>query len=91
MFDLPNIYKIEGRVPQKIRVKAIEEFIIYQNSNNKTVLAEIQKNKEFIADLYQMTDEYFARDFQGRMFLVGEINNDGDLALIDYFKLVRSE
>lgn len=90
MFDLPNIYKIEGRIPQKIRVRAIEEFDLYRN-NNKTVLAEIQKNEEFIADLYQMTDEYFARDSQERRFLVGEINNDGDLVLIDYFKLVRSE
>lgn len=48
MFDLPNIYKIEGRIPQKIRVRTIEEFTIYQNDNDKTVLVEVQENEEFI-------------------------------------------
>ena len=70
-----------------IRVKCIEGFTLH-NYNFTKLLAEVEK-KEYDAQLYIETEEYFAKDLKGREFLVGEINIDRKLVLGQDFKLIK--
>jgi hypothetical protein len=70
-----------------IRVRCVEEFELWGEGKTK-LLAEVEK-KEYDAQLYIETEEYFAKDSKGREFFVGEINNDGKLVLGQDFKLIE--
>jgi hypothetical protein len=72
-----------------IKVKSLEYFSIHQNNADKTLLAIVEENKEYKATLYKSTEEYFAKDFEGREFLVGEINIDGNIILEKNFILIE--
>jgi len=70
-----------------IRVKCVEEFELWGEGKTK-LLAEVEE-KEYIAQLYEETEEYFAKDSKGREFLVGEINIDRKLVLKQGFELIK--
>ena len=70
-----------------IKVKCSDEFELWGEGKTK-LLAEVEK-KEYEAQLYEETEEYFTKDLKGREFLVGEINNDGKLVLGQDFKLIK--
>lgn len=59
-------------IKNKIKVKCIQEFTEY-NTKQTEVLAQVFEGNEYEAELYSKTDEYFARDHEGREFLVGEL------------------
>lgn len=71
-----------------IKVKCTEGFEAFQNNKEKTLLAVVKENQEYEATLYKLTEEYFAKDSEGREFLVGEIDMDGNLVLEQDFELV---
>lgn|GEM_PF-1451893 len=68
-----------------IKVKCIDEFTL-RNHDETEVLAEVEE-RDYVAELHEETEEYFAKDDQGREFLVGEININGELVLQDGFKM----
>lgn len=71
-----------------IKVICTEGFEIFNNDKGLT-LSAIVEEKEYDAILYEPTEEYFAKDSEDREFLVGEINFDGKLILVEYFKLAE--
>lgn len=81
-------------IKNKIKVKCIQEFTDY-NTKQTEVLAEVFEGNEYEAELYSKTDEYFARDHEGREFLVGElkINSLGKpkIELGKEFELIEEE
>jgi len=79
----------EGGIIMKksIRVRCVEEFELWGNCKTK-LLAEVEK-KEYEAQLYEETEEYFAKDLKGREFLVGEINSNGKLVIGQDFELIK--
>jgi hypothetical protein len=72
---------------KNIKVRCMSEFKIY-NHDESELIAEVEE-KEYIAELYKETDEYFAKDSEGREFFVGEINIDEQLILVEDFELVE--
>jgi hypothetical protein len=70
-----------------IRVKCLESFTLWGNHKTE-LLAEVEE-KEYDAQLFEETEEYFAKDSDGREFLVGEINIDRKLILQDGFELIK--
>ena len=74
---------------KKIRVKCKEEHSICEVHNGKLKeIAVVDEGEEYVAVLNEETEEYFARDLEGREFMVGEIRFDKDLKMD---KLVLSE
>lgn len=71
----------------KIIVKSLESFIL-TNNGKTNLIAEVEE-RNYEAVLFKETEEYFAKDSKGREFLVGEINNNGDLVLLDAFEVVN--
>jgi len=67
-----------------IKVKAKEGFVL-RNKKEK-ILAEIKEGEIFKAKLHD-SDEYFAKDKQGREFCVGELDFNGILKLDECFEL----
>lgn len=72
-----------------ITVKVAEGFTIFNNDKERTVSAVIESNKKYKAKLYELTEEYFAKDSMGREFLVGETNMDLELVIEKDFELVE--
>jgi hypothetical protein len=70
-----------------IKVKCIEKFTLH-NSDFTKLLADVEIG-EYTAELYENTEEYFAKDSEGREFLVGEINIDEKLVLEQNFELIE--
>jgi len=70
-----------------IKVKCKDEFELWGNGKTK-LLAEV-KEGEYEAQLYEETEEYFAKDSEGREFLVGEIDNNNKLVLGKDFELIK--
>lgn len=77
---------------KKIKVKCNEAFTIFNNDSDiqegRTISAVVEE-KEYTATLYELTQEYFAKDDKGREFLVGEINIDEKLILEEEFELIN--
>ncbi|MCY6958887.1 hypothetical protein [Clostridium brassicae] len=71
-----------------IKVKCIEGFKLYTNGG-KELFADVESG-EYVANLFKRTEEYFAKDFQGREFLVGEIDINGELVLKEGFELIKN-
>jgi hypothetical protein len=70
-----------------IKVKCIKGFKQFRNNKEKTLLSQVEEGKVYEATLYELTDEYFAKDSEGREFLVGEMNDD-NLVLQPEFELI---
>ncbi|WP_231159274.1 DUF7448 domain-containing protein [Clostridium botulinum] len=78
----------EEELPKSIRVKCLEEFKLY-NNKDKNLIADV-KVGEYTANLLEETEEYFAKDCEGREFLVGEIDYyDNAIILEEGFKVVN--
>lgn len=71
-----------------IKVKCIKGFEQFRNNKEKTLLSQVEEGKVYEATLYELTDEYFAKDSEDREFLVGEMNIDGSLVLQPEFELI---
>jgi hypothetical protein len=71
-----------------IKVKCIKGFKQFRNNKEKTLLSQVEEGKVYEATLYELTDEYFAKDSEGREFLVGEMNIDDNLVLQPEFELI---
>lgn len=71
-----------------IKVKCIEGFKLYTNGGKK-LLADVEIG-EYIANLFKRTGEYFAKDFEEREFLVGEIDINGEIVLKEGFEFIKS-
>ena len=85
-------YRIKKQKEQimknNIKVKCILEFQLW--GEGKTKLMADVKEKEYEAVLFKETEEYFAKDSEGREFLVGELNSVGKLILEQDFQLVTA-
>ena len=68
----------------KIIVKCIEEFKIFNSSNNLLADVEVREYEAILKESY----EYFAKDSEGRDFLVGELDSLGNVVLEDEFILL---
>lgn len=81
-------------IKNKIKVKCIQEFTEL-NTKQTEVLAEVFEGNEYEAEQYIETGEYFARDHEGREFLVGKlkINSLGkpEIKLGKEFELIEEE
>ncbi|MBN6186333.1 hypothetical protein JQN58_04950 [Aneurinibacillus sp. BA2021] len=71
----------------EITVRVKEGFKVYNHDYTK-LLAEIHDGDSHAAEFYKETEEYFAKDREGRTFKVGELNADGNLIIEDEFELV---
>lgn len=70
-----------------IKVRAIEGFQMF--NHDETVLeVEVDEDDELEAELYEETEEYFAKDKRGREVYVGELDVSGQLQLDDCFILI---
>lgn len=84
-------------IKNKIKVKCIQGFTEYNDKNTEEleVLAEVFEGNEYEAELYTKTDEYFARDHEGREFLVGELKinylSKPNIELGKEFELIEEE
>lgn len=77
-----------------IRVRCIQSFV-EKNIEQTEVLAEAFEGNEYEAELYKETNEYFAKDYEGREFLVGELKIDclgsHKIKLGNEFELIESK
>lgn len=75
-----------------IRVRCIQSFV-EKNIEQTEVLAEVFEGNEYEAELYKETNEYFAKDYEGREFLVGELDCLGSqgIKLGNEFELIESK
>lgn len=72
-----------------IKVKVVQGFTEHQNNSDRTLLCEVKEGEILEAKLHRETDEYFAKDSQGREVYVGCIGLDGKLKLDeDLFVLI---
>lgn len=72
---------------KQIKVRAIEGFQMF--NHDETILeAEVDEGDELVAELYEETEEYFAKDSRGREVYVGELDASGQLQLEDCFVLI---
>ena len=84
-------------IKNKIKVKCVQGFTVCNDKLTEgfEVLAQVFEGNEYEAELYSKTDEYFARDHEGREFLVGElkINSLGKpkIELGKEFELIEEE
>lgn len=83
-FNKPTNTVING---SKIKVRAIMDFEVY-NHDETELLCKVKSGEEFIAKLSDDSDEYFAKDSEGREVFVGELDVEGNLSLIDEFELI---
>lgn len=72
---------------KEIQVEVIDGFILY-NHDETTVLADTNDGDVFIAVLHEPTREYFAKDIEGREFLVGHIGCPGELIIEEGMRLI---
>ncbi|HIV96620.1 MAG TPA: hypothetical protein H9745_03440 [Candidatus Agathobaculum stercoravium] len=72
-------------ISETILVKSKKAFTIYRLSGE--ALAEVLEGKLYVGVLNRETDEYFAKDGQGREFLVGELDKLDELKLEPEFEL----
>lgn len=79
-------------IKNKIKVRCVQEFI-EKNIEQTEVLAEVFEGNEYEAELYKETNEYFAKDYEGREFLVGELDCLGSqgIKLGNEFELIESK
>lgn len=81
-------------INNKIKVRCINSFV-EENMERTEVLAEVFEGNEYEAELYKETNEYFAKDYEGREFLVGELKIDyletPKIKLGNEFELIESE
>jgi hypothetical protein len=87
----PNKYTLSKggvNVKPKITVKVTEDTAIY-DCDCSNLLAEFKEGEILTAELFEPTNEYFAKDSRGCEVYVGEINDNGELELAtDAFTLV---
>ncbi|MBV4417163.1 hypothetical protein [Clostridium tyrobutyricum] len=79
------------KLKNSIKVKCVEGFTLHKNNKRKTIVAVVEEGKEYKAILFKPTEEYFAKDLEGRGFFVGEIDNNDKLILMDGLALVEDE
>ena len=81
-------------INKTIKVKCISGFK-EENMDQTELLAEVFENEVYEAELYEETDEYFAKDSEGREFLVGEIKIDSSgnpkIKLSNEFELIENK
>lgn len=81
-------------INNKIKVRCINSFV-EENMERTEVLAEVFEGNEYEAELYKETNEYFAKDYEGREFLVGELKIDclgsPKIKLGNEFELIESK
>lgn len=73
-----------NQMKKQIKVRAIEGFTVH-NFDESQLLGEVEEGQEFVADLYEDTEEYFTKDMRGREIYVGELDATGKLQLDDCF------
>lgn len=85
--DLGGVLYMERKIGKRIRVKCVEGFRLYDNKGER-IIANVDAG-QYIAKLFKETEEYFAKDSEGREFLVGQININGNLELEEGFELLK--
>lgn len=70
---------------KQIMVRCTESF---QEFNRGNITCEVHEDEEFLAELYEEAEEYFATDSKGRDVYIGKINFNGEIELEDCFELI---
>lgn len=79
----------EGTTKQ-IKVKAIEEFEVY-NHDQSILLNRVYEGEEFEATFDEECGEYHSNDSEGRELYIGTIDINGNLELDESFVLLGPE